>query len=442
MYLNKALDYSAFGFELVVHAVNGKEALEQMAQHLPDVMLLDIEMPIMNGLQLLEHMQELGIKTHVIILSAYDDFPYVQQCLRFGVSDYILKPINLAELSERLRDVISSIEESIKQEMTKMLAFCCTKPKQFIPPNRQDGIGVLCVREGEGEGEAYSMPIAAEYNCAGKHFILFFPDNEAVWNLMLQNLQEHAGSPIGASWYESSIALLPQAIDDAQKALLRSFYSPGFYTNDSHYFVQGTPSDYEEYTTALIYQLGHGSENEQATIAIQRLIARFAKDRLAPECAINVCRAFLFRIIPNGNTELLDAINCFSSDQLCDMVLQAIGFLIQEDSDAQLIMDQVKEYVERHHAENLTLEMVAAQFFMSKFQLSRMFKRQYGVTYQDYIIQVRMHDAEVLLETTSMKVYEISKKVGFEDAGYFSSAFKHYHGVNPREYRAQKNIGR
>ena len=96
-------------------------------------------------------------------------------------------------------------------------------------------------------------------------------------------------------------------------------------------------------------------------------------------------------------------------------------------------MDQVCAYTRQNFHRDLTLESVAAHFYLSKYQLSRQFSQEKKITYQDYLTQIRMEAAQHLLLATSLNLYEISSQVGFDDSNYFSSAFKRYCGLSPRE---------
>lgn len=99
------------------------------------------------------------------------------------------------------------------------------------------------------------------------------------------------------------------------------------------------------------------------------------------------------------------------------------------------VIGDIKRYIDGHYDADLSLEAVTAMFFISKFQISRLFKRQYGINYHEYVLRVRMEAAAALLRESSLKLYEICARVGFDQASYFSSSFKKYYGISPREYR-------
>ena len=100
LYLQKAIDLPALGFSEVLHAESGTQALELLRRCHPDVMILDIQMPDMNGIALLEALQqEKIVRPETVVLTAYDEFLYAKRCIDFGVRRYVLKPIDVGELA-------------------------------------------------------------------------------------------------------------------------------------------------------------------------------------------------------------------------------------------------------------------------------------------------------------------------------------------------------
>lgn len=99
----KLIDWEACGFQIVDEADNGEDALELIERLQPDVVITDIRMPVLDGLELIRHvvMKDI-VKPYFIIVSGYDDFNYAQQAVRYGVHDFILKPIDETEFSHAL----------------------------------------------------------------------------------------------------------------------------------------------------------------------------------------------------------------------------------------------------------------------------------------------------------------------------------------------------
>ncbi|WP_217596785.1 response regulator [Cohnella sp. GbtcB17] len=99
----------------------------------------------------------------------------------------------------------------------------------------------------------------------------------------------------------------------------------------------------------------------------------------------------------------------------------------------------VKQWVKDHYASPLTLKGIASQLFMNSAYLGSLFKTQTGIGFGEYVLQVRMEKAKEILAGTDLKVYEVASAVGYNDMDWFYEKFKRYTGVNPGDYRSNKD---
>lgn len=107
--LSDAIDWSGFGLEVVGSAENGKQALELLRQVPTDILITDISMPVMDGLELIRQARELLPGLKVIILSGYNEFNYLKEGMRLGIENYLLKPVHFEELRATLRDTVDKL---------------------------------------------------------------------------------------------------------------------------------------------------------------------------------------------------------------------------------------------------------------------------------------------------------------------------------------------
>ena len=101
------------GFTVVGEAENGAEALDKVELLEPDLILTDIRMPLITGLELAARVREMRPATQIVILSGYDSFEYARTAINYNIISYLLKPISSAELSEELFDIHRRMEERI-----------------------------------------------------------------------------------------------------------------------------------------------------------------------------------------------------------------------------------------------------------------------------------------------------------------------------------------
>lgn len=118
--LVKNIRNSELGIEVVAVAGDGEEALEQILRLEPDIVITDISMPFMNGLELIRRMQSAELHTKSVVISGYDEFDYAKQAISLGVKDYLLKPFLPGELAEVLQKMIQELDnqKALQQNMS------------------------------------------------------------------------------------------------------------------------------------------------------------------------------------------------------------------------------------------------------------------------------------------------------------------------------------
>lgn len=116
MGIEKMLNWNALGFEIVCMAQNGKQALEQLEVEKVDIIITDIEMPIMNGLDFIKEVREQETNSgsdsrEVVVLTAYEDFEYARTAIKYGIAEYVLKPVDIEEMTQILARLKERLEE-------------------------------------------------------------------------------------------------------------------------------------------------------------------------------------------------------------------------------------------------------------------------------------------------------------------------------------------
>jgi len=124
-YLDKVMDWEEMGFTDVRHAYDGEEAAAKVASFRPDILILDIHMPNLNGIESLKRVRQSGDLPKTIILSAYDEFEYARDALHLQVSHYLLKPVDAAQLrdalGEMIRESAAALRQTIGAELDRIL---------------------------------------------------------------------------------------------------------------------------------------------------------------------------------------------------------------------------------------------------------------------------------------------------------------------------------
>ena len=138
-----------------------------------------------------------------------------------------------------------------------------------------------------------------------------------------------------------------------------------------------------------------------------------------------------------------------SADYIRDMhifekITSLLAFLMAESWHPELkihtgskrqSLQNVKDYLDRHYKEKITLDELSGRFFINKFYLTRIFKEQFGASINSYLAQVRVTHAKQLLRFTDLTVEQVGRQCGIEEPAYFARVFKKVEGVAPGEYR-------
>ena len=117
--MKNGIDWESLGFSVVGTAQNGKEALELIEEYHPDLLISDIKMPFMDGLELSKTIHENYINTKIILFSGWDDFEYARTAISYGVSQYIMKPIDYNEMQKLLTTMHEELEKEYAEKMNR-----------------------------------------------------------------------------------------------------------------------------------------------------------------------------------------------------------------------------------------------------------------------------------------------------------------------------------
>lgn len=502
--LRKLIDWESYGFQVIAESDDGEDALAFIEQHLPDLVITDIRMPVLDGLELIRKCtHSLPSPPEFIIVSGYDDFKYAQQAVRFGVHDFILKPIDehiLQSTLQELNELITRKKEDdmarqhkshkemiialIKGELNKQAELSAAAqtlglqqagetyyllvevndqhPWQDQPLLRQSEINEhIHVTLNSLLGEQAEWLLIEHRNQIGlvlpehklsrtgdvKNFAMTFQQT------LIKRLQTvvyvYVGSPV------TDITQLQGAYLTAKDASKYKFVNQSnhvlFYDELKHMSVHYSDLDDELYRKLL----GSIEEDDQKMIAgmIARLFAEFTMRCLAPEavklaihrCVSSILNALTQMNIDKGALTTLEPVISWqdlniSPDELKRLLSQFAmesAHMMSQHRHSNLSgeIHKIKQYIESHYHETISLRSIASQFYMSPVYLGQLFKKEYGQYFNEFLLHLRIDEAKRLLRQTDLRIYEIASKVGFNHADYFVTQFAKLESITPSEYR-------
>ena len=489
--ISRKMDWAGLGFSLVGEAENGQEALELAEQLKPDVVLTDIKMPFMDGLELCRILTQRLPAAKFVVFSGFDEFEYAKQAIRMNVSEYILKPINAPELSGVLRKLREQLDTERAQRQD--LETLRRRYAESLPVLRElfydedlsgaSWVAALAHVDGAGEeGELLSVSVRQLFTenlgpelCCAKVFhyndsvavLASFDTLQApVYDLIeainrvckLCRSYLNLTLTVGVGAPCASPGEVAQSAAGARSALDyrvlvgkgRAIYI-GDLEPDGGASLSFDENDERELAGAV--KLGSG---EEIRAAVDRLVDRIRRAGLSlPQChlfflELLTCLLKLARGAALEPEEVFGAgftgavqITAFSSpDELgawylerCLRIRELIGR--QRTDSAGRTVERAKAFITDHFGDSgLSVEMLCGHLHLSPAYFSTLFKRETGMSFTNYVTQVRMERAAEQLRATEDKTYLIAEQTGYLDPNYFSYVFKKHFGVSPTKYRA------
>ncbi len=386
-------------YTLVGEAPDGEMALPIIRDTNPDIVITDIRMPFMDGIELCRILRAQMPWIGIIVLSGYDEFEYARQCIRLGVREYLVKPINAENLREALDKVSEQLNEERKTiEHAASLRARLGSDEQLV---KEKLIASLYSEEAAAEDShsvlkhLHSMGcnvIAPFYAVVDAAFDPVGKGQEAAFNL-----SESSGGVMHASSSRTGAALLVLG-DNAGDAEERAY----------------------AFATSLVRELER--------IGCDKIRVGIGDIVDTPE---DILKSFkTARHIRHILVERTD-------EKPMILGTREMGEVSDDPGTSKVISD-AKLYMSEHFTDpNLMLQDVAKSVNMSNSRFSTVFSQQNGQTFTEYLISLRLGKAKEMLRTTGVKSTHIARECGYNDSHYFSYIFKKNVGITPSEYRAQ-----
>lgn len=486
--LQSLIDWPSLGCEVAAVEENGLQAKLDFDRVRPQIVISDIKMPVMDGLELAKWLSQTHAGTKVVLLTAFADFTYAQQAIEYGVSNYVTKTGNMEDIAAAVRkcqaqlageqtreaaralqiaELLRSVLDGTLQKQSEIearAAACGLQPESFTllmaetDPGEADAPSrfreqAARLLAGQLAGKAVcSVPVGQTRLC------LLLPDAgpeelelPAVESAKLCAKMTHRSLYLGLSLRRRGMGALPDAVREAGAALSLSFYDE----KPVHLYAAAPQRKQEPHARcfdALSEALKTGSGPESAA-ALQALFdaqqtARQPDSLVREECRLvfSVCRRALDRVGLGMEDLDLDEAEwqreigrmrlfrdcCAQQLLLVQSVCREIACTLETGGD--LIADTLN-YIERHYREPVTLRDAAAAVHVSAGYLSRYFKQKTGSNVMDAIAERKVEQAKKLLAENRCRIYEIAQQLGFEDTTYFSHVFRKYTGMSPKAYQ-------
>lgn len=485
-------------------AEDGAEALNLLQHTKVDIVITDIRMPVMDGIALINRIQELVLKPAVIILSGHDDFPYAKEAIRCEVKEYLLKPIIRAELFSALVRLESDLKlkEQISEQLSSSLqqreAFKESQLSYLLRHTHLDRetirnklgqidmawvesgfqIGVLQYR-GTVTGMGHSEFLAriqdelarVPDHCRDRHAVVLDKENQLVLIAEQSDLfpyltERIAGAgyfmySMGVSAFTGGAERLQPAYTEALEALKYTFLQSGP-GSVSYETIPYKNKDFIVPVAAIqriANMLGTDRNKEMSSLLLDILdmktVTRFdiAYVEAVSKALNELVFDKVFHVYGGESVEILrlfkkvgDISNFY---YFSDYFHSVEGLLDRLNAYVRTMktfhidhreMKKATQFIQENFDKDLNMAMVSNHVSFNYSYFSQAFKEYTGESFVHYLKKLRIERARELLATTDFKVYEISERAGFENVKHFSRVFKEMEGVSPQEYRDLREV--
>ncbi len=480
------IEWEKEGYLLVGEAANGEEGLLMIEEHQPDIVLADIVMPVLDGMEFAVIVKKRFPKVKLIMLSSYDDFEYVKKTLLNGACDYILKPsLNSEELLDMLGRAAGTIpgmqlekkkETSINEKLIRYLngyetdlkdgdfsqRFPYTNCRLLLSKDSigqtgrlEDGMGLVRFIEDYWKGQT---DFEIEVLLAGGDVCVMIlnyrvRDEEHMLAQAKQCVHKLNCYRPGSFWIYGTLFHGMEG--------LKNSYQRGCDLFDLKFYYKGTPFlcaaqarrcrkaerfSYEQYTELLKYR-SFKEALKQLEAYVTYMCNCTAEEYLLKNTAKNLIYNFLLEKEKADGEMSANKSDFFRKIDHCryvqdfkkqmEIMIEDLDRECDRKSYADSRLNEIKQYIEQNYAQELELKQVAKKFNYNYNYLSTYFNKKTGRSFSEYLNRICIEKACELLKSTSCTIAQVSERTGYSDPSYFSRIFKNQTGKTPAQWKRQ-----
>ncbi|MCL1982381.1 MAG: response regulator [Clostridiales bacterium] len=463
-------------FKVIGCETNGQDALEHMRRAQVDLVFTDIRMPVMDGLELLKTLRTDWPDCLAVILSGHQDFAYTQAALRLGAFDYLLKPISKGKLRELLVRLEDAFARNLLQDVVASWRAGGKTPAAGFSLSKGLSYGLVLAVAGHwpaipddalSPGSAFWQRHDPYLLIGGlldkpSSAVVFVGRAAAERVFLLENVPPGKAFALAEGMFDrvTQLSALPKTLCVMPGPLDFEGIGAGIQTIRKRVFTQiGLCRSSLLYEPEPAQRLGSappslpsealaealfGSDEKQIEAAVEAVVDAAVSSSMTQaafehllSCVVYDRRLSL-RMKPLRE-DISEAILCAASPAGLKSDLSQIfkQYALGEGKiEQKSLIDQVEQYLSAHYAEDISSELLSSKFGFVPSYLSKVFRRQAGVSPTEYLAKLRIEKAKELLETRpGLLVREAAALVGIKDPYYFSKLFKKSTGLWPSQYQ-------
>ncbi len=488
--LENIIDWEALGLTIVHKAHNGVEALEMLERENVEIIVTDVRMPLMDGLELLENVRHRDAAMRFIILTGFSEFEYARSALRLDVEDYILKPINELELIKALENCLAKLKQSEEEKTSQIdqkVEFL-----QFLEGGMEQGERRRYLAEieaGPEYGIFYAAIMKVDMATLEKNkitdVIRFILHRKVDGELRLRHLwggnilllficQQRLPSP--GEWFANlqdgmeietgiysflavsdcftDLKKLPEVYRNIEK-LQKYLLIDGYGSCVDEISLQNRTStdvaiDKEKFSKMILQKDVTGASGYMEDLFVNNMKKDASVDvlyQIAVRIALILQEIRAEYNLTGEGRQLSDIIGgIWQAEDIFSIkamflaeITDIISWLNMENLQYTPVVRQIMAEVKNSYQNDMNLKTLAYKYHMNTSYLGQIFQKEVGCPFSQYLNNVRNSVAKKLILTTNMRINDIAREIGYSDTSYFYRKFKQSYGVSPAALRDMKN---
>ncbi len=476
--LKNTVDWNYFNCQIVGEARNGLEGVEKARELSPDLIIADIKMPNLDGLEMAEKIQEFNKECKFIIITGYGDFEYAKKAIKLNAVDFIQKPIDDDELTTAIEKSVSKIIEERRNRELVLERFLLDMMRGNITDKsileksmnlselqmKNCLIVLLQINGLENINEEFLKGELVKYIEEFKYLVRCHENIFAVIMKSMDKEDIRSALSLFKKRYENiyDVIITAGISNEGNMTDLNSIYGESkkalknkLYTGEgSINFYNEVKKDHRVTWDNIIkmemdFRLMLKTLNESQVSSVIGKIYGYMYENHADLESVRQVTIDLIHIINSfkrkNGIEVSEVYRDYEEIRGKDTIEDMEDFISKSSLDAIEEVSQVNirnlddglnrivEYIDNNYTEDLSLKKFAKELYLSEGYLSKRLKEILGMSYSEYITFLRIEKAVELLQSGEYKVVDVAKKVGYSDYRYFSKVFKRQIGILPSE---------
>lgn len=429
--------------EIIGDFADGEMVIETVKKQHVDLIITDIRMPKVSGIDIAKYVYEHKLNIPILMITAYRNFEYAKDALNYNVKNLITKPIDFDEF-------VSSINSILKEKNSISALEDAYRVSNNLIKKRNDmRTAFYRYTSGSIDFEALSNEYPEEMAKYRKNFC-YLIDFRLEARMSVETPEWENFCDISNNRFEAfclragknSADILLIVFAENHEEILKEYvfevkkFIKSNYKSDIKYNSRG----YQNFLLIPIENMRGFVSLYTGYLLSKNVLCDDLLEKLYENSTDLWFINFLYAVINNlkENVEM-DTDRFLTSARFAEnkdeikKVFYDIQKAVSSGSDSKIL--SVKAYISDHYNENLSLESVAEAFNLNPSYFSRMFKKETGEKFADYLIRFKIKKAKELLADGTYSLDEICEKIGYNSVSYFSKVFKAYTGMTLKQYR-------